>query len=295
MIMNGKTQLIGIIGWPVSHSFSPAMHNAAAADLGINWAYLPLPVHPDLVAEAMAGLPALGLRGANVTVPHKQAIIPHLHGLGEGARAIGAVNTIVVGAGGSAEPLRPTSDSPLTGYNTDWTGFLDDLATADVDVADRDCLVLGAGGSARAVVYALAQRGGRVRVLARRIEQAQSLVADLAPFVADATLAANALGELAAISAESYAPLIVNTTPLGMTPNVTTTPWPDEVAFPRGSFAYDLVYTPAETRFMVQATAAGCRAANGLGMLVQQGAHAFKLWTGMDPNLDVMAAALNLS
>ncbi len=188
MIMNGKTQLIGIIGWPVSHSFSPAMHNAAAADLGINWAYLPLPVHPDLVAEAMAGLPALGLRGANVTVPHKQAIIPHLHGLGEGARAIGAVNTIVVGAGGSAEPLRPTSDSPLTGYNTDWTGFLDDLATADVDVADRDCLVLGAGGSARAVVYALAQRGGRVRVLARRIEQAQSLVADLAPFVADATL-----------------------------------------------------------------------------------------------------------
>lgn len=284
--MNATTQLIGIIGWPVSHSLSPAMHNAAAAALGLNWAYVPLPVRAADVPTAVAGLPALGIRGVNVTVPHKQAVIPHLDALDDGARAIGAVNTIVV--------QRAHDRHTLVGYNTDWSGFLDDLAALDVAVDGRDCLVLGAGGSARAVAYGLARQGGRVQVLARRVAQATGLVADLAPFVPEGRLRAAALDELAGIAAATAVPLIVNTTPLGMTPDVARSPWPDTLPFTAGGVAYDLVYNPAMTRFMQQAQAAGCRAANGLGMLLRQGARAFTLWTGREPDLAVMAAALGL-
>ncbi len=279
-MINGKTQLTGIIGWPVSHSFSPALHNAAFADLGLNWAYVPLPVPPERVETAVRGLPALGFRGVNVTVPHKQAVMPFLDDIEAGAKAIGAVNTIVVG-----------EDGRLTGYNTDWSGFLADLEALAVPVRGRDCLVLGAGGSARAVVYALGQAGGNVRVLARRPLQAEQLVGDLRPYGAG-ELEARPLTELRDMAAAAHAPLIVNTTPVGMTPHKETTPWPEDCPVYPGAFVYDLVYNPRQTFLMQQAKAAGCAAANGLGMLVQQGALAFKLWTGAEPSLSVMQNAL---
>jgi shikimate dehydrogenase len=282
MNINGRTQLIGLIGWPIAHSFSPAMHNAAAAALGLNWAYLPLSVPPAAVAAAVRGLPALGFRGVNVTVPHKQAVIPLLDEVAAGARAIGAVNTIVV------DP----EDGRLSGTNTDWSGFLADLQGRGVAVAGRHCLVLGAGGSARAVAYALATAGAQVTVLARRPEQGQQLATDLQPFVPLHVLHTRPWSQLASLVATSQAPLIVNTTPLGMAPHVNTSPWPDNCPWPADAFLYDLVYNPIETQLMRQAQVAGCAAVNGLEMLVQQGAQAFALWTGQMPDVAVMRAAI---
>lgn len=273
--ITGATTLLGLIGWPVAHSFSPAMHNAALADLGLDYVYVPLPVQPENVTTAVRGLGALGFRGVNVTVPHKQAVMPLLDEIEAGAKAIGAVNTILF-------------DGRLIGYNTDWSGFLADLAELQVAVDGRDCLVLGAGGSARAIAYGLAQAGGRVQVLARRLAQAETLVAEVGAFLAEGVLRARPLAALEAITPHCTTPLIVNTTPLGMTPHETESIWPHNLPFPDGSFVYDLVYNPRQTKLMQQAQAADCGAANGLGMLVQQGARAFEIWIGQSPNLAVM-------
>ena len=271
--------MIGLIGWPVSHSFSPAMHNAALAALGLNWVYVPMPVPPGRVGGAVRGLHALGFRGVNVTVPHKQAVMPFLDEISPAAAAIRAVNTILV----------EQASGLLLGSNTDWRGFLADLAAKEVEVNGRQCLVLGAGGSARGIVYALFQAGGRVLLLARRPEQAYQLAADLGNgFVEEI----RSLAELESTAAQTKAPLIINTTPLGMSPHVNGSPWPDDVPVPAGSFVYDLVYNPPETRLMRQALDAGCHACNGLGMLLRQGAISFALWTGSDPDLSVMQEGL---
>jgi shikimate dehydrogenase len=281
-MINGRTQLIGLIGWPVGHSFSPAMHNAAAQAAGVNYVYLPLPVRPEDVATAVPALPTLGFRGVNVTIPHKQAVMSLLDEINPAAAAIGAVNTIVVEQG------------RMIGHNTDWSGFLADLAALDVPVAGRDCLVLGAGGSARAVVYGLMTAGARVQVLARRVEQAAQLVSDLKIGFLDEIrfLAARSMMELATAVSTTTTPLIINTTPLGMSPQIDSSPWPDNLPFPDGAFVYDLVYNPRQTRLMQQAQAAGCGTANGLGMLVHQGALAFQLWTGVMPDVEIMKAEI---
>lgn len=300
--VSGKTRLTGLIGWPVSHSLSPAMHNAAAAALGLALLYLPLEVHPDLLGDAVRGLAALGFCGANVTVPHKQAVMSLLDAIDPAAAAIGAVNTIVISdqrpvAGGQLSAPGPQLPAPsLTGYNTDWSGFLADLSALGPAVDGRESLILGAGGSARAVAYGLASAGSRVHLFARRPEQARQLVATLATHCPSGSLAAHDWSELeGAGAAFPAAALIVNTTPLGMTPRVDESPWPDSAALPAGAFIYDLVYNPAETQLMALARAAGLETSNGLGMLLHQGALAFKLWTGLEPDLQVMAKALQLN
>ena len=159
-MINGATKLVGLIGWPVEHSLSPAMHNAAFASLGLNWVYVPLPVPPGTVEAAVKGLAALGFQGANVTVPHKQAVMPYLDELTEAAKIIGAVNTIVVG-GAEAH-----SRTPLRGDNTDAEGFIRALREGGFEPQGSSATVLGAGGAARAVVYALLASGTtEVRVL----------------------------------------------------------------------------------------------------------------------------------
>lgn len=303
--ITGTTQLIGLIGWPVAHSFSPAMHNAAAAADGLDYVYVPLPVRPEDVVTAVPTLPTLGFRGVNVTIPHKQAVMPLLDEIDPAAAAIGAVNTIVVETGRLETGDYATTRLPdykttrlpdykTTGYNTDWSGFLADLTALGVPVVGRDCLVLGAGGSARAVVYGLITVGARIQILARRIKQARDLVTDMEIEFSEEIrfLEARPLAELATAVSATTAPLIVNTTPLGMTPHENTSPWPAQLPFPDGAFVYDLVYNPRQTRLMQQAQAAGCGAANGLGMLVHQGALAFQLWTGVMPDVAVMYEAL---
>ncbi len=259
---------LSLLGFPLAHSLSPAMHNAALAAVGLaDWHYGLMPAPPEALDVAVAVLRGEGYAGANVTVPHKEAIIPLLDGLTPVAEAIGAVNTVVVGA---------IHESPLQliGHNTDAAGLLADLYLHNVHISDRPVLILGAGGSARAAVAACASVGAHVRVAARRRAQAETLKA-LAPSLAVFDLTVNHLKRAGADCA-----LIINCTPLGMSPNVNASPWFEGVPFPAGAFVYDLVYNTVDTLLTRQAHASGLRAATGLGMLVEQGALAFELWTG---------------
>jgi len=276
-LINGKTQLLGLFGWPVSHSFSPAMHNAALAAAELNYVYLPLSTRPDQLKTAVSALSALNFRGVNVTVPHKQAIIPLLDEIDPAAAAIGAVNTVIVSDDGHG-------NARLLGKNSDWLGFMADLAALNVDVRGRDCVIFGAGGSARAVAYGLVQAGAMVHIVARRPAQAEELVAAME--LPRTSIAVATMDDVVALSA----PLLVNSTPLGMHPHEDGSVWGTK-PFPSNAFAYDLVYNPTETLFMRQARAAGCGAANGLGMLLRQGAIAFEWWTGVTPDVNVMQAA----
>lgn len=281
--ISGRTTIVGLFGWPVSHSVSPSMHNAAFASLGMDWRYVPLPVNPHpptRIAEAVAGVRAMSMAGVNVTVPHKQAVMPFLDRLTPAARAIGAVNTI-----------RVEEDGALLGDNTDARGFVADLHSHDVSVAGMNVLVLGAGGSSRAVVYGLAEAGAAgIVVCNRTLARAQSLVADMQSlFPACSMSAARLPDDLATVAGATQ--LIVNCTSLGMTPHVEGLPWEASLPFQPGQVVYDLVYNPPITRLLRLATANGARVIGGLGMLIWQGAIAFELWSGRKAPVDVMEAA----
>lgn len=282
--ISGKTHLVGLIGYPVSHSVSPPMQNAAFAKLGLDWCYVPLPVPTEpsaRIGEALSGLRALGMKGVNVTVPHKQAVMPHLDTLTQAAQAIGAVNTISV-----------TDDGVLVGDNTDAAGFVRDILDYGVQLAGKQVLLLGAGGSARAVAYGLANAGcAAVTILNRTQARAEQIARDMQPFFAQCAFAAGAMpSDIAKIAAQSD--IIVNSTSLGMSPNVDGLPWDKTVAFRAEQVVYDLIYNPAETLLLAKAKADGARAINGLGMLVWQGAIAFEIWTGQAAPVDVMREAI---
>lgn len=252
-----------VIGDPVAHSLSPAMQTAALAAAGLDgWTYTAERVTADALPALVARLRQPEWAGANVTVPHKRAVMPLLDAVTPVAVAIGAVNLIV------KQP-----DGKLIGHNTDAAGFLADLYAQDANFGKGPVLILGAGGSARAVAAACAGVGARVRVLARRREQAEALISVAAVEAFDW----NPLGWL---QASDDCTLIVNTTPVGMTPNVDASPWLEGTPFPPRAFVYDLIYNPAETVLVRQAKAAGLRASTGLGMLVEQGALGFEQWTG---------------
>lgn len=277
--MDAETTLVGLIGWPVRHSLSPAMHNAAFAALELNWAYVPLPVPSDRVGAAVRGLRALGFRGANVTVPHKQAVMPFLDALTPAAQSIGAVNTIVVGV-----------DGALLGDNTDAPGFAADLAAQGVEIAGRSVTMVGAGGAARAVLYALLQGGAaRVTILNRNVERARALAKEFAPLAPGCTL--DALRFPQSVQDCAGADLVINCTSLGMSPSVEGLPWDADAPFMPGQVVYDLVYNPAQTRLLQMAAAQGAKAVGGLGMLVWQGALAFAQWTEYEAPVQIMRVA----
>lgn len=278
--ITGHTRVAGVVGWPVEHSVSPAMHNAAYAALGLDWCYLPFPVPPERLPEAIAGVRALGLVGVNVTVPHKQALLALMDELTPAAAAIGAANTVIA------------RDGRLIGHNTDAAGFLRALREAGCEPAGITALVLGAGGAARAVVYALLEVGARVTVLNRTVARAETLARDLGRGADGEVLAASL--DLAALRPlVPRARLVVNATSVGMwrAGVAGASPWPEALPFPEDALAYDLVYNPRETAFMRQARAAGARAVNGVRMLVHQGAEAFERWTGVAAPVEVMAHA----
>ncbi len=252
------------------------MHNAALQAVGLtDWDYGLLPTPGPGLAERVAALRDEAWVGANVTVPHKETIIPLLDGLTPVARAMGAVNTIYKRGGA------------LLGHNTDAAGFLADLAAHEVAISGRPVLVLGAGGSARAVVAGCLGVGARVTVMARRAAQAEAL-RDLGE------VAVVAWTPLAAVEASDGVSLIVNTTPIGMYPAVDASPWIPDTPWPPDAFVYDLVYNPPDTQFVREARAHGLRAATGLGMLIEQGALAFELWTGRQAPRAVMRQAASL-
>ncbi len=277
------------------------MHNAAAASLGLDLVYVPLPVRPGHLEAAIRGLPALGFRGANITVPHKNAVLPLLDQIDPAAKAIGAVNTIVIrdlptisnDLAVAKDSPSTSPDSQLVGYNTDWSGFMADLTERGIEPSGEECLILGAGGSARAVAYGLASAGNRIHIIARRQEQAISLASDLTSHCSSGEIVAHPWQALQTKHSQfDSIRLIVNCTPAGMSPHVDVSPWPEELSLPKHARVYDLIYNPTDTRLMKQARAAGCQAVNGLGMLLHQGAQAFYLWTAKQPDLRIMAAAL---
>lgn len=285
--IDGSTWLVGLMGWPVGHSVSPRMHNAAFKALGLNWRYLPLPVPPGRVEAAVRGLVALGFRGANVTVPHKETVVDELDVIAAGARALGAVNTIVVDRDGAGQ-------TELRGDNTDYNGFVAALRRGGFGPGDgAKAVVVGAGGAARAVVFGLLRSGvGEVEVLNRSPERAEVLVAGLAEQDDwEARLNASALTVERLVESARSADLLVNATPMGMEPYVQESIWPADVPIPSRLTVFDLVYNPLETRLLRQTRRWGAHAIDGLDMLVRQGAAAFELWTDEKAPFDVMRAA----
>ncbi len=306
-MIDGHTQLVGLIGWPVEHSLSPVMHNAACDALGLNWRYVPLPVEPGQVETAVRGLAALGFRGANVTVPHKQAVIPVLDSIGPNARALGAVNTLVIGRRVDRTPI-------ISGYNTDDQGFVGALRCGGFEPEEGGrAVIVGAGGAARAVVFGLLRSGiGEVVVLNRTLERAQALVSDLgssavpttgshhvsdSPFPhreggRGARLRALLLTPETLVESTRAADLLVNATTVGMRPHVDGSVWPGGVPIPAHLTTFDLVYNPLDTCLLRQARQSGARAIDGLGMLVRQGALAFDMWTNKGLAVDEIAALM---
>lgn len=273
---------LGLIGYPLGHSISPKIHTAALQACGFQGDYSLFPIHPDDkqgLKDLLARIRSGEITGLNVTIPHKQNVIELMDDLTPTAEAIGAVNTIHLREG------------KLIGDNTDAAGFLADLKKnmaespspkmgEGLGVREKSALVLGAGGSARAVVYALLTDGWDVTVSARRIEQAQELVSQFKN--ADAAELNVKTFQL------SNFQLIINTTPLGMTPNIDQSPLPENLSLPSNAFVYDLIYNPRETKFVRGARSQGLRATTGLGMLIEQAALSFEVWTGHTPPRDVL-------
>jgi shikimate dehydrogenase len=268
-VITGSTTLAGVIGWPVAHSRSPRLHNHWLARHGIDGAYLPLPVRPEHLATAIAGLRAAGFAGANVTIPHKEAVLPLCDTLDEAARRAGAVNTLVFAADG------------VHGTNTDGAGFLANLAAHDVPTP-RHALLLGAGGAARAIAAVLLAQGSRVTIANRTAARAHALQ--------------RALPGLAVVlwdhrhAALAAADLLVNTTSLGMQGQDALEM---DLTDARASLAVaDIVYAPLRTPLLVSAEAHGLRTVPGLGMLLHQAVPGFAAWFGVTPVVDEEAVLL---
>ncbi|HZJ27837.1 MAG TPA: shikimate dehydrogenase [Acidimicrobiia bacterium] len=267
--ISGRTRVAGVIGAPVAHSLSPAIHNAAYRALGLDWVYVGLPVAEGRGRAAVRALATLGLAGVNVTMPHKAAAAEACDTLTVDAAALSAVNTVVV-----------ADDGTLAGENTDGAGFLAMLESVGVGASDRRVLVLGAGGAARAIVLALGRVGARVTVAARR-PAAAAAAAALAS-------GAQSFGWDDLATRFESAEIVVNATPIGMG---SEPPPVEPEAIGAGQVVVDTVYHPAETPLLAVARARGARCAGGVGMLVGQAAVAFELLTGHVAPVEVMTRA----
>lgn len=296
MSAQSNPQKVGVIGWPVEHSISPAMINAAFQALAMNWQYEALAVEPYNLRRVIHSLQARGYQGVNVTVPHKNAVVDLLDVVPPEIKALGAVNTVSV---------MPDGTHRLKGDNTDIMGFYRDLTKYVRATPDQSrALILGAGGAARAAAFVLARLGYRLQIASRNPTRGLEVIRDVQAGLSILNVVQNAPVEstqwrmqmltvpwqrLPKISEK--VDLIVNCTPVGMWPNVDESPWPDDAPINNTATVYDMIYRPQQTRFLQQAEEAGAQAVGGLGMLVQQGAESFRLWTGQDAPIDVMTEA----
>ena len=266
MRINGSTEVYGIIGNPVAHSLSPAMHNSAFEALGMNKVYVAF--HATNAAKALEGCRALGVLGLSVTIPHKEGVLAHIDSIDPLAEKIGAVNTLVF-----------DRDKKIHGLNTDWLGA--NRALADrFDLQGKRILLLGAGGSAKAIGFGLLEAGARV-ILASRTESKVRTLAE--------TLGCDwtHLADVGTVQADA----LVNATSVGMKPLENASLVPAD-RLDNFRVVMDIVYAPLETRLLKEARAAGCEVINGLSMLLYQGAAQFEAWTGIDAPVEVMRAAL---
>ncbi len=269
MIVNGNTKVYGIIGNPVSHSLSPVMHNAAFKALQENRVYIPLPVGD--IAAGVIGLKGLGIHGASVTIPHKETVIPYLDHVNPVALKIGAVNTIHM--------VETTNGRELSGSNTDWLGANRALLTKTT-LTGKDVVVLGAGGSAKAIGFGLLEAGANIVICSRTESRGRLLATELGC----AWYGLNTLSEL-------KGNILVNATSAGMAPNSDVS-IVEERDLNGYQVVMDIVYSPLKTRLLREAETAGCTTVNGLEMLLYQGVAQFELWTGKDAPVEVMRKAL---
>jgi shikimate dehydrogenase len=275
-LINGKTKIVGIFGWPVEHTFSPIMHNAAFAHLNLNYVYIPFPVDPVRLGEAVDGIRSLGLTGVNVTIPHKTAVMPYLDRIDEAARLIGAVNTIV------------NDNGILTGYNTDAPGFVKSLEVdGGINPRGKRIVILGAGGAARAVAVQLALAGAREIVFSARDLRKSAQLQEIITGSTNAQTTDAVWGDVSGAGVEQT-DILINSTPLGMHPNIEIMPPVNLQALPDTALVCDMIYNPRETLFLKKARARGLKTLNGLGMLLYQGAIAFELWTNTEAPVEVM-------
>ncbi len=271
------TRVTGIIGHPLSHSLSPQMHNAAFRSLDMDWVYVPFPVRPEKLGRAVRGLEALNVRGVNVTIPHKEAVIEYVDELHETASLIGAVNTLEF------------DDGTVRGYNTDADGCLRALEEV-TSVRNSSVLILGAGGAARACAFRLALAGASgILILNRTPERAHSLAGDIGEKLGfDVSSGGYDLIPEAAVDAD----IIIDTTPVGMHPHTDDEALVTAELMHEGMVVYDLVYNPVRTVLLREAEKASAVPVSGLKMLVYQGAESFRIWTGRKAPVDVMEEAV---
>ncbi len=275
-VISGKTRICGVIGDPIEHTMSPVMHNAAFREMGLDYLYVAFRVRKEELGKAVAGMRALNIRGLNVTIPHKVAIIPFLDKLGPLAEKIGAVNTIV------------NDNGVLKGYNTDATGFLRALGDKGIEPEGKSVVIMGAGGASRAISFILAQNGANLVILNRleELDWAEELARQISN-VFKKEVKALKLDENNLRVALDKADVLVNATSVGMSPNIDETPALAKLLRP-GLVVFDAVYNPIKTRLRREAEAAGAETIGGLDMLVWQGALAFEKWTGQEAPVDLM-------
>jgi shikimate dehydrogenase len=267
--IGGKTGVVGLFGYPVEHSLSPSMHNAAFEHLNLDFCYVAFLVRPDLLKDAVRAVKALNLRGVNVTVPHKENVISCLDKVDTEAVFIGAVNTIL------------NADGVLTGFNTDGRGFMESLSEADIRVEGKTVLILGAGGACRAVSYYLSEKAARLEIFDVDHDKALQLVRDLNAIRPNVGLRTG-VGELQGVD------ILINATPLGL--KETDGPPVDLSLISPEMVVCDLIYK--KTPLLRAAANRGCRTLDGLGMLLHQGVLAFEIWTGIKPPVEVMRKAI---
>jgi shikimate dehydrogenase len=283
--VRGTTKILGVMGSPVTHSLSPVMHNAAIAALGLDYVYVPFPVAIADLATVVEGLKAIGsVEGFNLTIPHKQEIIPLLDQISDTAKAIGAVNTV------------KRSGDQWVGTNTDVAGFLVPLLKLERTWHDQAAVVLGCGGAAKAVVAACLQLGcSAIHVVGRDRAKLERFEHELTTHLPDLSLYIHEWVDLSSIL--EIAGIVINTTPIGMTSNMANSPdtpisSTQMQLIPAGAIAYDLVYTPRPTQFLKLAAAQGLIAIDGLEMLLHQGAIALEFWVGRQAPIEIMHQAL---
>lgn len=273
--IDARTALCGLIGNPVGHSISPFIHNTLADKLGINLAYTAFKVDSGEVETAVKGAYALGIKGMNVTVPHKQEVMGALVSVDELAKSIGAVNTLVRVDGG------------YKGYNTDYLGIKRQLVCDGIDITGREVIILGAGGASRAVTFMCATTGAdRVYLLNRSVDKAEQLADDVNTYVGRMCVTAMPLDGYRKLKGykdgSGYKYIVIQTTSKGLYPGVDGTPVEDEAFYDMVEAAADIIFNPSETRFMRMVREHGAKAYNGLEMLLYQGVAAFELWNDLE-------------
>ena len=282
MVPDTETKLVGVIGWPIEHSLSPAMQGAALREMGLNWVYLAFAVEPERVGEALDGVRGLGLVGLNVTIPHKSAVIEHLDEIDESVAALGVANTIV-----------RTREGRLEGHNTDGPGFLRSLAEHGHEVDGKAVTLIGGGGSARSVAYACARDGAsRMAIVNRTVERAESVAELVHEKTGLADVEAIGLDTPAAEEAVAGADVIVDCTSVGMYPEHEVEPVTPGAWLRPGQVVVDLTYNPIDTVLLKAAREAGAAIVDGAGMLVHQGAISLRYWSGQEPPVETMRKAL---